>query len=339
MMPLPRFRRAFTLIELLVVIAIIAILIGLLLPAVQKVREAAARVTCQNNLKQLGLACHNYQDAYQCLPPAVIAPPGSGGNTNALCNIDSGTIGPNWAILVLPHIEQANLYKQINMTGWLTPGTIGDTSWKNVGTTVIKTFLCPSDSQNSIPCSYPALGVSSWARGNYAANCGPQWYWESYDGRSVDGGGGLPGRGPFNIAVQSRKSLALNLLGDGTANTILLSEVRAGVQPTDVRGCWALGFPGSSLTASNGRVGDDSHPNDTRSCSDDVHHAKDDWQLGMGNWEPCWSWQATARSKHTGGVNVVFADGSVRMIRDGVSELTWQLLLSSDDGQALGTDY
>src|SRR5690242_5739255 len=102
---MPLRRHAFTLIELLVVIAIIAILIGLLLPAVQKVREAAARLQCQNNMKQIGVACHAYHDSIGNLPPAVLM------NSSVTDpTLHSQNFGPNWAVLILPYIEQGNLF-------------------------------------------------------------------------------------------------------------------------------------------------------------------------------------------------------------------------------------
>src|SRR5438132_8656568 len=117
----PRMRRAaFTLIELLVVIAIIAILIGLLLPAVQKVREAANRMQCANNLKQIGLAAHSYHDANGRFPPAVLMPYAQEGN-DPLTGGSTNPFGPNWAIFLLPYIEQQNLYNQANPTSY--PGT------------------------------------------------------------------------------------------------------------------------------------------------------------------------------------------------------------------------
>src|SRR5262249_15213074 len=114
--PPMRRRTGFTLIELLVVIAIIAILIGLLLPAVQKIREAAARMQCSNNLHQISLAAHNYVDANQKLPPASQVPYAA---VNADANLQMQMpFGPNWAVLLLPYIEQDNLYKQSNAAAY-----------------------------------------------------------------------------------------------------------------------------------------------------------------------------------------------------------------------------
>src|SRR5262245_27490025 len=116
---MPR-RNAFTLIELLVVIAIIAVLIGLLIPAVQKVREAANRMSCTNNLKQIGLAAHAYHDVNEKFPPAVLMPYAHEGN-DPLTGGAANPCGPNWAVFLLPYIEQQALFVQANIISY--PGT------------------------------------------------------------------------------------------------------------------------------------------------------------------------------------------------------------------------
>src|SRR5262249_41571311 len=155
----PRRRAGFTLIELLVVIAIIAILIGLLLPAVQKVRDAAARSQCQNNLKQIALGLHNYHDAHKKFP--------YGGITNGpCCGVQSG---PTWTVFILPYIEQDNLYKQYDFT-------VTNENNKNlfVRTQFVPTYNCPADLNiNKIlkPESGPGAGLN-YATGSYRAVSG-----------------------------------------------------------------------------------------------------------------------------------------------------------------------
>src|SRR4051794_34112036 len=171
-------RSAFTLIELLVVIAIVAVLIGLLLPAVQKVREAAARAQCQNNLKQLGLAAHAYHDANGQLPPAVRMPYAQA-NNDPLTGGAANPLRPNWAVLMLPYIEQAPLYAQANVGSY--PGTTNlgnlasyNVSWRSVRGATLKLMQCPSDGADRAPFTDP-LGrppETGWARGNYACNGG-----------------------------------------------------------------------------------------------------------------------------------------------------------------------
>jgi prepilin-type N-terminal cleavage/methylation domain-containing protein len=184
-------RKGFTLIELLVVMAIIAILIGLLLPAVQKVREAAARMTCANNLKQIALANHNYHDANGKLPVGVYVPYAADGYHN--CQDITFPFGPNWAVYILPFIEQDNVYKSVNVNAY--PGPIAniydfatyDRSWRGLRGFVIKTYQCPSDPNTRTPYNDPS-GVDAppetgWARGNYAATFG-----FTDDDHTTDGG-------------------------------------------------------------------------------------------------------------------------------------------------------
>lgn len=191
----PRCKSGFTLIELLVVIAIIAILIGLLLPAVQKVREAAARASCSNNLKQLALACHNYQDAYQYLPPL------NGPQSPGAISPNSG--GPHFYLL--PFIEQQNLYNMILTT---SPG--GAPWYSPYNAQVIKNYICPSDPSTTAPY----VNASGGAVTSYGAN--------AYTFGSISTLQGLPPTVTF-VTSQAWNSI-VNAFPDGTSNTILFTD-------------------------------------------------------------------------------------------------------------------
>jgi len=318
-------RSAFTLIELLVVIAIIAILIGLLLPAVQKVRAAAARMSCSNNLKQLGLACHSYADNFGGLPSALISPTGTFQNEP---NNTTG-FGPNWLIMLLPYFEQDALYNQnsASITSWSTNAP-GNDNWRGMRGNTIKALVCPSEA-SSVPYSGAGGG---WARGNYAANQGPT------GNASLDGGSTSPlnswaGRGPFWITTRAQhKCMSIQGIPDGSSNTIMIGEVKSGAVDTDARGVWALGHIGSSSIGQYGH-GDAQLINSINSNADDVRGCTNS-PPGLGCCGGCASNQATLRSYHTNGANTCFGDGSVRFLSDSIAQDAYYRLGSANDGQA-----
>jgi prepilin-type N-terminal cleavage/methylation domain-containing protein/prepilin-type processing-associated H-X9-DG protein len=390
-------RTGFTLIELLVVIAIIAILIGLLLPAVQKVREAAARMSCQNNLKQVALSAHNYHDANQKFPVGCYMPYAQDGN--GFCQDVTRPFGPNWAVYCLPYLEQNALYNLANvnayqaiastMNGSTDPGLMpglsstgipGGTAsaavvagnvWRNIGGVTVKTFLCPSDANNSIPyldtsgvdCvappSAPVAGAGQgWARGNYAATAG------FTDDDHTTNGAGAASASPFskNPAISKGPIFFLSTTGnngstivsitDGTSNTILFNEVRAGLSPLDIRGTWAIGQPGASFT--NAGRNYNPTPNNTLegALGDEMQGCYKFFQPGMGTNKamgcfpnnqydsgdlPDQQNSGMARSMHTGGVNAALADGSVRFINNSIDQLSWCLLQSKNDGMVINS--
>ena len=274
-LPTKSLRRAFTLIELLVVIAIIAILIGLLLPAVQKVREAAARATCGNNLKQLGLAAHAYHDQTKKFPPAVqVYAPGEMAAQDNICSwYRTPQPGPNWACFLLPYFEEIDVFRHFNINAYMeTDGA--DTTWRQVcqGVT-IPIMLCPSDDNNQNDFVAPE-GTGAWKRGNYAANAGPGWLTFTIDGQSEgDNTTTPPGLGTTEgtsggvMGVNWGATVQQITKQDGTAYTIMFNEVRAGINQVDRRGVWAMGGAGSSITAAHA-TGDCRTPNDYGNYSD-----------------------------------------------------------------------
>jgi prepilin-type N-terminal cleavage/methylation domain-containing protein/prepilin-type processing-associated H-X9-DG protein len=353
-------RRAFTLIELLVVIAIIAVLIGLLLPAVQKVRDAANRLSCQNNLKQIGLALHNYNDTNGKLPPAKI---NSGSATQAWQNFyenrpDTLTTrrlaNGQFAVkvyshtgftLLLPYIEQDNLYKQYNFnlpstheawdgyapaTGHVPqdlanyPAGVNGTVNEAVVATYVKTYTCPSDQNPSPLDNYSLNGPGNtgyWAysgpsqrRSNYLFNCFRATdYTSTYDTGTTVGVFGSNGAG----AVQSMK--------DGTSNTVMVGEARQRMCSSYFGGRWGNGVH----TAVHGYVPDFrfhiNYPagNDRTLCfSNDPAIKPLQYAWGFGSW-------------HSGGANFVFCDGSVRFLPDSMSFPVFQALCSMNGGETV----
>jgi prepilin-type N-terminal cleavage/methylation domain-containing protein len=369
--PLRRQCRAFTLIELLVVIAIIAVLIGLLLPAVQKVREAAARAKCENNMKQLGIACHAYHDAYGALPAGVMLTgltQGAVPPQNILSAYRTPAFGPNWIVLLLPQMEQGSVYAmcQASIADYKSKvysTTTPDQTWRAVANIELPLLKCPSDSTYGGTQFTLNTGVNtSWARGSYAGNGGPGFFRYTIDGRSsTDGATGSPtyaaltGNMGGMFCINMGWSIAR--VEDGASNTVMLNHLRVGWSARDRRGTWAMGLGGASMTVGSS-TGDCTVPNDQNEYSDDIEDCtlvrSDLTSMGvtqtsgfgkykMGcsndnlpqNWP---NWQAQARSPHTGGVFVCMADGSVRFVLDSITEATWLSANSRNDGAKYSFD-
>jgi prepilin-type N-terminal cleavage/methylation domain-containing protein/prepilin-type processing-associated H-X9-DG protein len=326
-----RRRRGFTLIELLVVIAIIAILIGLLLPAVQKVREAAARLQCQNNLKQIGLALHDYHDATGALPLG-----NHGGN--------GGGYGYNWRLFILPYMEQDALYKSVDQT---------QSSWSNAMAPIdgkrIPNYRCPSSPfpQNS----QPLLGYTNIQYVSYVGIAGGTR--EAFAGsgfnetRQTNGanntgcctGGDVTGGGPLvpNMAVK------LVQIPDGTSNTMIVSEQDDYlIQQDGTRVDWSTGWHGWLIGTSQTTVpGDPNYnPNDSRMFGLTSIRYQINQKRGWANGGDCggtgvcpnFGNNVPLNSAHTGGVNALFCDGSVHFLTDSITLTTLAELATRDDG-------
>ncbi|MFO0841506.1 MAG: DUF1559 domain-containing protein [Gemmataceae bacterium] len=305
-----RRRAAFTLIELLVVIAIIAILIGLLLPAVQKVREAASRLKCQNNLKQLGLAMHNYEGTYQAFPqgrnayPKVVSAPGR----------------------LLAYVEQASLQNLVDPDGTLAAGGQNDQAAKNR----VPLLVCPSDPANGqVPGSayfgtnYAACngtGVAFDAAGNVAA------YLKIPDGNGVFAQ--IPMRvGDISDGLSNTAAFSESLLGNATAVSgvpadpqtarLVVLEVPGGTDPTPA----ACDSGGGAWNSRRGEQWINGHYGHTLYNHYYTPNPRGKWDCGNGSHN---KGLTAARSHHAGGVNLLLCDGSVRFVQDGVSPPAWR---------------
>jgi prepilin-type N-terminal cleavage/methylation domain-containing protein len=307
-MPVSRSRRgAFTLIELLVVIAIIAVLIGLLLPAVQKVREASARTQCTNNLKQIGIACAKFHDEWGWLPPSRIADHWA-----------------TWAVLILPNIEQDNLYKlwDLRLQYYDQPNPLART-------TSVKTYFCPSrrapgglSSIGDKPDNgYPDTNHHPGALSDYAASAGDFQYQDWFDGAKADGAMHFSGFAKYNNAVTPRLltswagKIRFSDITDGTENTFLVGEKQLpddkfGIGPGD----------GSIYNGDHewnfARVAGPGYPL-ANSPTD-----RDHWNVRFG-------------SLHQGVVPFVMCDGSVHLISVNTSTEMLHRLTNIHDGETV----
>jgi prepilin-type N-terminal cleavage/methylation domain-containing protein/prepilin-type processing-associated H-X9-DG protein len=318
-------RAGFTLIELLVVIAIIAALIGLLLPAVQKVRETAARVQCQNNLKQFSLACANYHSGQGTFPPGSAFLPGS-----SWANIDWSANKGTWLVYTLPYIEEDNLYKQIPNHG--TP------HFDSIGAAV-KAGVLPRALPGKLRCPSDYFEYEQGPYSNYVGSLGPQcvddqcgctpfaqycnrpaWGWGPSDEDEPD----LPNiRGMF-----SRFSYALRLTDcpDGASQTLLLGESLPATN-AHMRKGWYTSY-GSQLSTTIIPINYPINESDTSWCGS----AQAGPCHSMVNNNVGWGF----RSHHRGGSNFTFVDGSVHFLSESIDHKTFQFLGCRNDGQVVG---
>lgn len=323
-------RRGFTLIELLVVIAIIAILIALLVPAVQKVRDSASRAQCQNNLKQWTLAFHNFHDVYKKLPPGA-----TNNSPVKPVKIEPQTFRRTWVMFVWPYIEQDNLGRKVDWSKpfFVAPATIPGTLDGLTGAKVAL-YYCPVDTGVDLT-DHPNF---QRRRGNYVINWGNSRYGQKPQPVA---------RAPFSHIDGLRyrpRPTRLSDISDGTANTLMMSEtlMAHSKKDNDWRG---------DIQNDDGvfRFHTSLTPNST--APDIMQGPLNRWaQTATGsppNADPMMpvaigarnDQVAAARSRHSGGVNVTLCDGSVRFVRNGVPLNLWMALGTMNGGETISGDF
>jgi prepilin-type N-terminal cleavage/methylation domain-containing protein len=326
-------RAGFTLIELLVVIAIIAILVALLLPAVQQAREAARKAQCQNNLKQIGLALHNYESATRLLPPSFVVDDAA-----------SGTTGGQWSVHVrlLPFLDQLSLEDLVDFEQAYS----GDTASLAVRTFRVPTYLCPSEIRDEVRLD--GSGNEIHYPVNYAFNGGPWYVWSN--------GSREPGQGAF----APNTAFGFEAFRDGATSTIAFSEVRAYTpyvrdgedgpatppnDPAALAGYSAGDFKSNSGHTEwvDGRVHQTGFtavytPNEATPVAGDGGSADDGDYTACREGKSCNTptyAAVTSRSHHQGGVFSLLMDGSVRFVAETVELDVWRAVSTRDGGEVV----
>ena len=311
-------KKAFTLVELLVVIAIIGILIALLLPAVQAAREAARRMKCSNNLKELMLGMHNYHSGLNVFPPGSLAyfPDNRASST-------AGQAIHNWTMFIWPYIELDALAEAYNWdVGFRGPNYSAING--EVFGTVIPMYQCPSEN--------PGFSSGGRSRSNYVACLSPDGSFlekriTNFDKSGNEAHNPATKRALFNWDV----ARSVKQVTDGTSNTVALSELISGPDGSnDLRGIWMtdLGIGYSHLRTPNSTIPD-------QVLSGRCHPAKSPCVDNAAHFS---GWILAARSLHPGGVNAAMADGSVRFFNDSINAGLWIDLASIDGGEVLSSE-
>ncbi|MEW4563550.1 DUF1559 domain-containing protein [Bremerella sp. JC770] len=299
-----RSTRGFTLVELLVVIAIIGVLIALLLPAVQQAREAARRMQCSNQLKQIGLAMHNYHDTYQVFPPGAV---NLNGTTNANQNLT------NWAIAILPYLEQTALYDQYDQNVHNSHANNND-----VLKTVLPAMLCPSDVNSETLVTPSQLVTTDIAPGSYKANIGRRFngangYFDFPSHADTADAGDKRSIGPLHVVgVNGLECERFATITDGSTSTLMVGEYHTKTRP-DNKTFWASSHSFHNMAA-----------------------AQPESYTRIPDWEACYA--ATGNSQHwkcfrsfaalhaAGMTNFVMCDGSVTGVPATIDSVVFQAL-------------